>query len=53
MSILGLDLSSKLPELAVGTKIDWCEHWKAMDKAFTTSRRSPLHHDNRCKLHGN
>lgn len=31
---------------------DWCEYWKKLDRDYETDERSPLHHDNRCRLCG-
>jgi len=29
----------------------WCDYWHLMDQVHDTDPRSPLHHDNRCRLH--
>lgn len=29
----------------------WCDYWHILDSKWATNRYSPLHHDNKCKLH--
>jgi hypothetical protein len=29
-----------------------CAEWHRLDAAFSTDKHSPLHHDNRCAIHG-
>lgn len=32
--------------------IEWCDYWHSLDVEFDTSKKSPLHHDNRCTYCG-
>lgn len=34
------------------TAAGWCNWYTCMDLAFLTQKSSPLHHDNRCPIHG-
>jgi hypothetical protein len=35
----------------LATDAEMCAFDKAMDAFYSTSEMSPLHHDNRCKMH--
>lgn len=35
----------------VKTDEDWCKFYRLLDQMYGTTKGSPLHHDNRCKIH--
>jgi hypothetical protein len=30
----------------------WCDLYHVLDTKFSTEKRSPLHHDHKCPIHG-
>lgn len=41
----------RIPENWPTTPEGWCDYWHILDSKWATNRASPLHHDNKCKLH--